>query len=286
MNRALIFAHFDKDGLVDPYVIHALTVYRQYFSLVVFVTVSDLSESEVDKLKFLADRVIQRENYGYDFGSWRVGFEGVDHPELFSEIIFANDSCYGPLSDFESFLRKSEDLNAAVWGATLSHQFVPHVQSYFMAFRREIIRSGFAKRFWASVEHKENKQDIIWEYEIGLSQQAVSEGYKIDAVVNFDKENARCFDSMIAEYNALISPNVLRAEDYVDTPSVNPTQFYWVQSFKMGSPFVKIELLRDNPPSVPLKSVEILTRSNKRFDLWLIDQHLKRVAPSAKWFLR
>ncbi|MFN9074132.1 MAG: rhamnan synthesis F family protein, partial [Hyphomonadaceae bacterium] len=78
MNRALIFAHFDKDGLVDPYVIHALTVYRQYFSLVVFVTVSDLSESEVDKLKFLADRVIQRENYGYDFGSWRVGFEGVD----------------------------------------------------------------------------------------------------------------------------------------------------------------------------------------------------------------
>ena len=38
VSPALIYAHWDRDGVVDPYVIHALSQYRGFVDRLVFVS--------------------------------------------------------------------------------------------------------------------------------------------------------------------------------------------------------------------------------------------------------
>ncbi len=92
--RALIYVHFDRDGIVDPYVEFALAQYRPHVDHLVFVSPS--VRELTAKQKSLVDHFVSRENIGYDFGSWRDGLSTVDL-DRFEEILFANDSVYGPL---------------------------------------------------------------------------------------------------------------------------------------------------------------------------------------------
>ena len=50
MNRICIFAHYDKDNIVDDYVIYYLNALKKDFSKIIFVSDSDLPESETSKI--------------------------------------------------------------------------------------------------------------------------------------------------------------------------------------------------------------------------------------------
>src|SRR5438067_9025756 len=135
--RALIMAHYDPDGVVDPHVLYALEAYRQVFAHIIFVSVS------VDRLpkghEHLADRFIARDNVGYDFFSWKVGFNALNDKEQFFEVVFANDSVYGPLFDIEQVLMASRVKEADLWGLTSSFETSWHIQSFFFAMRHRLL---------------------------------------------------------------------------------------------------------------------------------------------------
>lgn len=97
MKRAIILAHYDQHGFVDPYVGAALAAYRRVCDWLVFVTAStsDIGHA-VDGL---GDGAISRGNVDYDFGRWKDGIESLGRPEDFDELICVNDSVYGPLFD-------------------------------------------------------------------------------------------------------------------------------------------------------------------------------------------
>ena len=185
MGRALIFAHFDPHAVVDNYVLHSLACYRQYFEIVHFVTTSPLDREQTARVASLVDRVIVRSNVGYDFMSWRVGFEALPRHCGFSDVVFANDSIYGPCSDLVPFWKSVDGLGADLWGASLNHQFRPHVQSFFMGFGSRLLDSGFARRFWQGVEVIPDKMQLIFAYEVGLSARVEEEGFRIGGVVSF-----------------------------------------------------------------------------------------------------
>lgn len=285
MNRALIFAHYDRDGLVSDAVLYALTAYRQYFTTVYFVTVSDLAHDQVEKLRDVADRVMVRPNRGYDFGSWKEGFARLPDSAQYDEVIFANDSTFGPITDIGQFLSRSEQLGADLWGATVNRQFRPHVQSYFMAFRRVLITSGFARQFWNSVHEVSDKNTLIWQFEVGLSDRVQAAGFKIGAVADLGsvtpaaRHRAAADNRLLQERTVATDPRMRHL--YEADPS--PVQFFWGEGLRLGNPFVKVELLRDNPPGADLQRVSEAIVASKRFDLDFIRSYFERVAPSAAW---
>lgn len=196
MKRAAVFAHYDKDNLVDEYVIYYLKSLKEVCEKIVFVSCGTLSDSEKHKLNDIADYIIAEPHNEYDFGSYKRGFSYLKNTNLseYDELIFANDSCYGPFYSLKNIFEEMESKNIDFWGITKNnfgyrkhpnHFFIkrPHVQSYFIVFKKNIFKSGFFEEFIESVKEENHKNLIVSNYEIGLTELLVEKGFKYDAFV-------------------------------------------------------------------------------------------------------
>ncbi|WP_172961187.1 rhamnan synthesis F family protein [Asticcacaulis excentricus] len=278
MKRALVMAHYDKHSIVDAHVLHTLRTYRQYFSKIIFVSVSNLASAELAKLEFLTDEVINRNNIGYDFYSWKLGISRLNVRE-YDEIVISNDSSYGPLTDIGSFFYKSLSIDADIWGASINKQFAPHVQSYFLSFRRGYIASGAFSEFWNSVVPISDKMEMILKYEVGLSSGAVQRGFKIGAIVEFGEISEDTI-RQVAVDNDIIDVYTKRSiysNHPLFDPIPNPVQLYWSQAFRMGLPFLKVEVMRDNPIGNKHDFIFDRIKREKLYDVELIRRHQSRI---------
>lgn len=195
MKRAAVFAHYDKDNIVDDYVIYYLRALKEIADELVFVSCNELSENEKSKLDGIADFVIAEKHDEYDFGSYKRGFVYLtSRLNDFDGLIFANDSCYGPLYSLRQIFEEMEkDSRCDFWGITKNRfgaiknknsKYVsairPHIQSYFLVFNKNVFTSVVFSNFIKSIRHLDNKSEIIINYEIGLSELLRQEGF-IDA---------------------------------------------------------------------------------------------------------
>lgn len=280
-HRALVYAHFDRHGIIDPHVLYALTCYRQYFEAIIFVSTADLNAEQQRRAAVLVDRVIVRENVGYDFLSWRTGFEAIPQHGIYDEIVFANDSCYGPMSDLALFWTRAAALRADLWGASLNRQIRPHVQSFFMVFGRALIRSGFIRTFWHSVEPIPDKLQLILRYEVGLSERVEEAGFSIDALVDFPAGGLDSRPRVIADTVSLTDPARSAAGLYSIGAErfPNPMQNYCIEALRRGLPFVKVELIRDNYARANLAGLFAAMTKPRWYDVALVRRHLARLSP-------
>lgn len=194
MKRAVVFAHYDKDNIVDDYVIYYIKALKEIAETIIFVSCNNIKNPEC--LNGLADKIIDEPHDEYDFGSYKRGFLYLqDRLDDYDELIFANDSCYGPLYPLEKVFSEMENKNCDFWGITknnfgykksIGHFFIkrPHIQSYFIVFKREIFIKDFFADFIKSIKHKASKKLIISNYEIGLTELLVQNGYKYKTLVN------------------------------------------------------------------------------------------------------
>lgn len=110
MKRLLIYVHFNKYDHISRHVFYQIEHMRPLFEKLIFISNSQLSLSEVEKLrdKKLIDEFIQRENTGYDFGAWHDGMAlvGFDKLKEYDSITVMNDTCFGPLLGYGTYLSK------------------------------------------------------------------------------------------------------------------------------------------------------------------------------------
>ena len=98
MKRAAVFAHYDRDNIIDDYVIYYLRALKHFCEKIVFVSCCDLPLEETDKLGGIADFVIAKKHDEYDFGSYTRGLFYLKENEMLvgiDSLILANASCYG-----------------------------------------------------------------------------------------------------------------------------------------------------------------------------------------------
>ena len=74
MRRAAVFAHYDKDRIIDDYVIYYLKSLKEIFDNIVFVSCLEIPKEEIAKLDGIADYVICENHNEYDFGSYKRGY--------------------------------------------------------------------------------------------------------------------------------------------------------------------------------------------------------------------
>lgn len=200
MKRAVIFAHYDKDNLVDDYVVYYLQALRKIANTIVFVSCNDLSEKE--RLKTGADIIIAEPHREYDFGSYKRGVLALNTDD-YDEIIFANDSCYGPLYSLEPIFEQMSN-KTDFWGITCNKWFDskvrPHIQSYFLVFGKKVF--GELAGFLNSVKEEPEKKAVIEKYEIGLSEYLHAHGFSSDAAVKLYRNS---FNAAIIHWRQILT---------------------------------------------------------------------------------
>lgn len=206
MKRVCIFAHWDKDNFLDDYVIYYLKSLKKVCEKIIFV--SDCSElKNKDILDDIVDFSIIENHREYDFGSYKRGFLLAQEQNLaYDEILFVNDSCYGPFFELEPIFKKMESKKCDFWGLTRNNyglkkdvqtppEWLPHIQSYFLVFKKNVCDSKVFLDFIKNIQHEETKDEIINKYEIGLSRLLISAGFKPAVYVNKYSHTVNCLGS-------------------------------------------------------------------------------------------
>lgn len=217
--RIAIFAHYDKDNIIDDYVVFYLNSLKEVAQKIIFVSDCNLSEDEKRKLTGITEIIITEPHGEYDFGSYKRGFlyaKDNGFLQYFDELILANDSCYGPFYPLKNVFEEMDKKNCDFWGITENKYGIrksgkiffrdkqPHLQSYFLTFKKNIFQSDLFIDFISSVKKQECKADIIFYYESGLCKLLSDENFK-KAVYTISAQSN--FNPVICDWDKLILKN-------------------------------------------------------------------------------
>ena len=287
-----LFVHFDGKGRVRPHVLRYVATLQQCGFSVVFVTNSGrLREADMAALQPLCACILIRRNVGYDFAAWREGLDFLGLPRGNTEmVLIANDSVYGPLRPLDPILAQIDLDQADLWGATESWQTRYHLQSYFLIVGRNALVSEAWRKFWRRVRPVQSKDWVIRHYEVGLTQALIRAGLRCAAIWPYADLIARVDPSLMMTANdreALANDPSLAARKShagrirhgaVARRPLNPTSDLWRQLLHAGYPFLKRQLLRENPTGVlDIADWRIEVRDNIGVEPDLIDADLKEV---------
>ncbi len=273
MKRAAIFAHYDENNIIRDYCIYYLRALKSVCDKVIFVSCRELSDTEKQKLNSIADYVISEFHKEYDFGSYKRGFKYLLENKILDdtdELIFVNDSCYGPFYPLENIFTAMEKENIDFWGMTKNNfgykKYIfeifakrPHIQSYFLVFNKNVFTSKVFKEFMLSVCEQTEKRQVIINYEIGLSEKLVSAGFK--------------YDVWVKGYENINNPAVLKWRDII---------------VKNHMPFMKKSLIKlKNNGSVTIAGYEdVISTLGYPLSLMEMPRPVNNFVPaSVKWFI-
>lgn len=98
MKRLVLFAGYDKMGVVDDYVLYYLAKLATLADIV-YVADCEMSKKELAKLAPFTLKAIATRHGEYDFGSYKRGFLWAKESGIlgdYDELFLCNDSVYGP----------------------------------------------------------------------------------------------------------------------------------------------------------------------------------------------
>jgi lipopolysaccharide biosynthesis protein len=290
MNRLCVFAHFDRDNVIDGYVLNYLKALRSVAHSIVFVSTSQLTGPDIRTLSGLCDSVITRANVGHDFMSWRIGLASVSDLAAYDEVIVCNDSVYGPFYPLEQVFHKMAKRDCDFWGITCGTHKSFHLQSYFIVFRRRILASRAFNEFWQSVTPERSKERVVEKYEIGLTDRLVKEGFRPAAYTKHSPSFLRYLLTIGPPWSlhkclwlfivAPLSGVVPRWKQMAPPPRNSFSAIYvdWKQLIlRRKAPFLKIDLLRSNPTGADIDNYKQFLQKCCDFDVSLIENHLRRM---------
>jgi rhamnosyltransferase len=271
VTRLAVYAHFGESPKVARYVLYFLKELGSLGFEICFVSNSPVSIKSQSEISTLSQKFIQRENTGYDFSMWQAGLAEYDLSKV-EELLLTNSSIIGPLQPVAPLWQNSSVKQCDFWGLTDNDEVGRHLQTYFMVFRRQVIQAACFMDFWRSVLPLKDKQQVIRNYEIGLTRWLEENGFKWKAVFAQERMwslflSRRSFAKKIGDwfYNRGL-------------PRGNTTILLPGFLLQCGMPFLKATLLRESPFQVsPKIAFELLETSNLPVEI-LEELRLKKQA--------
>lgn len=184
--RLAILAQFDPDGGLPTHVRIHLEHLRPLVERLVLISNSPLKDAARARAGAICDRVVLRDNIGWDFAAWRDALAG-ESPDEWDWTILTNSSVIGPLFPLAPIFDRMEASGVDFWGMTRSREIRPHLQSWFLAFSGSATASDAWHAFWAGVRDFLEKRRVIRDYELGLTATLEAAGLRSQQVVTFAK---------------------------------------------------------------------------------------------------
>ncbi len=216
--RICFFAHYDRDHLIDDYVVLYLKELRKVCNKILFSTDSNLSKKECEKLKGIANVVpanktpyLKNHNHGeYDFGSWKRCFKSISKENLqqFDELLLVNDTCFAPFFSFKRIFKIMEKRNLETWGMNwATSKKKPYLDSSFLVLKNKVFSKDFFQKFLLSIKKEKNIQTIISKYEVGFSKLLTKNKITFNSYIPIAKNKIRTVDSYTCEAFKEVSKN-------------------------------------------------------------------------------
>ena len=187
MKRVAIFASYSKDGVIAPYVIYYLKGLKAVADRIIFIADNEASSREEEKIIGLVIYSQFKRHGCYDFGSYRRGYEWAEKRGLLQdadELIFCNDSCYGPIYPFEEVFAKMEKRDCDFWGMVSSCQVRFHLQSNFLVFKKKVFSSEIFASFVKSFEAQKDFWNYVLMYETRFAEHLCNAGFKCSSLID------------------------------------------------------------------------------------------------------
>ena len=245
-----VVAHFDPAGQVAGHVDRYLAQLAGSVDRLVVVSTAPLTDAARRTLEGHGD-LVTRPNVGYDFASWKAGLAAAEPWDGFDRVLVTNDSVVGPMLPLGLILGEAAPRDVDFWGMTSSGEHSPHVQSWFVVFERPVIRSGLLHGFWRALEPVSDRYVVVRRYEVGLSRLLLAGGFTMGSWFRptpLDAARARvrlrrALRQMPERQRAALAAT----RSTWRRPQWNPTYVLWDAVLDRRLPFVKLEVLRDDP---------------------------------------
>ncbi|GBR67607.1 rhamnan synthesis F family protein [Gluconobacter kanchanaburiensis] len=227
-----LFAYYSTEATLAPHTRHLLAQIAAC-GFAIHIAASGLSEAAATLLQStlltgpvpVTSKVYSRANTGLDFGAWQFLLSQGCARDA-TEVLFANDSIFGPLLPLAPIVETMRQENFQIWGMVRSEAVVPHLQSWFLCMTREALDQPAIQRIFSQPFSEMSKDEIVLHGELGLGLAIKTAGLSSGAAWSSERGLARLL-------------------------ALNPMHTDWRTVLRSGSaPFIKTELLRDNPSGI------------------------------------
>lgn len=187
--RLLIYVVYDVRGEVETYIPYALRGLREHVSHILVVVNGDLTAEGRRALETCSDEILVRENRGFDIWGYKDGLDSVgDSISAYDEVILANDTWYGPIRPFGPVFERLDRQALHFWGMTDHARVEPHpftrtgylpyhLQSYWVAVRREMFSSATWQDYWRDLPEMTSYEDAVVKHEGVFTEHFTQEGF-------------------------------------------------------------------------------------------------------------
>ena len=190
--RLIIYFLFDQDGIVDRYIPNMLKDLRKSCTELCVVSNGDLEEKSRTVLESLTDKLVIRDNIGFDVWAYKEAMAsyGWDRLNHYDEIVLMNYTIMGPVYSLSEMF---EDMNAKdldFWGLTKFHGvktdpyhtkygYLPeHIQSHFIAVRKSMFSSPEFRYYWDTMPPILDYEDAVGKHEAIFTKHFSDMGYR------------------------------------------------------------------------------------------------------------
>lgn len=221
ISRCGIFLFFDKEGIVDDYILRMLGDMKKCMDHLLVVCNGFVTLKGLERLGTVSDEVLCRANIGLDVGGYRdglfhIGFDRLSH---FDELVLFNYTFFGPLDSFEEMFEEMSRRDVDFWGITKHHMmdetqnpipgirygYMPdHLQSHFFALRPSLFMSYGYRDFMINRVNPRDYHESINEYEIIFTKYFEDLGYVWDLYSNTDVYRNYVFNPMMFRAKEMI----------------------------------------------------------------------------------
>lgn len=168
MKRLAIFFFYDKDGVVDDYVLYFLRALQPFCSEICSVINGNLTEEGYNKLSAVSSPVLIRDNVGLDAFAYKYAIEHYGYTSLarYDEVLCCNFTCFGPLFNWKEMFQTMERKKCDWWSLYTCSMKPPyiegeHLPSFFIVYRRNLIQNPAFKKYWDTLPAIKTYEDSV-----------------------------------------------------------------------------------------------------------------------------
>jgi len=207
--RAVIYVVFDRRGLVEDYVVHALQGMRQDAAHILAVVNGALSEEGRARLESVTDDILVRPNEGFDIWGHKAGLDHLGETLAeFDEVVLTNDTWFGPVRPYAPVFERMAARELDFWGmtdnvrmknpATGEGRVPDHLQSFWLAVRSRMFLSDQWRDYWSELPPMDDYYSAVLGHEVAFTQRFNDAGFRSAAAfpaADYPSDHPALFDA-------------------------------------------------------------------------------------------
>ena len=191
-NNIAILLIFQPAGILNSTFAQLEYLASRGFSTLV-ISNTPISAGDKQRLSKLAYQIMERPNYGYDFGGYRDGVLHLLKSGIRPDnLIIMNDSCWMPAHKSSDPIGMAMQDQADLFGISyfehMRKQHLSHIQSYFFRFGPRITSDPYFQEYWQSIPVSSIRQTVIRQCEMRLTKAFQRRGHSVNFL--FDDNTA------------------------------------------------------------------------------------------------